>query len=80
MDKIAYYEVLCLKKINYNVFAYSAYDWVSQLNANGIVFNCELNNSNEVILIKGHRHSLLNTINKYTIKLLLNLTSKSLFH
>jgi hypothetical protein len=79
MDKIAYYEVLCLKKVNYNVFAYSAYDWVSQLNANGIVFNCELNNANEVILIKGHRHSLLNTINKYTIKLLLNLTSKSLF-
>ena len=79
MDKIAYYEVLCLKRINYNVFAYSAYDWVSQLNANGIVFNCELNNANEVILIKGHRHSLLNTINKYTIKLLLNLTSKSLF-
>ena len=79
MDKIAYYEVLCLKKINYNVFAYSAYDWVSQLNANGIVFNCELNKENEIILIKGHRHSLLNTINKYTIKLLLNFTSKSLF-
>ena len=79
MDKIAYYEVLCLKNINYNVFAYSAYDWVSQLDANGIVFNCELNNANEVILIKGHRHSLLNTINKYTIKLLLNLTSKGLF-
>ena len=79
MDKIAYYEVLCLKKINYNVFAYSAYDWISQLNANGIVFNCEINGVNEVILIKGHRHSLVNTINKYTIKLLLNLTSKSIF-
>ena len=79
MDKIAYYEVICLKKINYNVFTYSAYDWVSQLTSNGIVFNCELNSANEVILIKGHRHSLVNTINKYTIKLLLNLTSKSLF-
>ena len=79
MDKIAYYEILCLKKIDYNVFSYSAYDWISQLISNGIVFNCEINNSNEIILIKGHRHSLLNTINKYAIKLLLNLTSKKLF-
>ena len=79
MDKIAYYEILCLKKIDYNVFSYSAYDWISQLISNGIVFNCEINNSNEIILIKGHIHSLLNTINKYAIKLLLNLTSKKLF-
>ena len=79
MDKIAYYEVVCLKSINYNAFSYSAYDWISQLISNGIVFNCEINNNNEVILVKGHRHSLVNTINKYAIKLLLSLTAKSLF-
>ena len=78
-SKIAYYEVHCLKTIHYNVFSYSAYDWILQLISNGVVFNCEVNSNNEVILIKGHRHSLVNTINKHALKLLLNLTSKSLF-
>ena len=78
-DKIAYYEVLCLKTIQYNVFSYSAYDWLSQFISNGIIFDSEINNTNEVILIKGHRHSLVNAINKYAIKLLLNLTAKNLF-
>ena len=78
-DKIAYYEVRCLKSIHYNVFSYSAYDWISQLISNGVVFNCEVNNNNEVILIRGHRHSLVNTINKNAVKLLLNLTNKSVF-
>ena len=78
-DKIAYYEVLCIKNIKYNIFSYSAYDWISELISVGIVFNCEVNSSNEVILIKGHRHSLVNTLNKYCIKLLLNLTAKSIF-
>jgi hypothetical protein len=78
-SKIAYYEVRCLKSIHYNIFSYSAYDWISQLISNGVVFNCEVNNNNEVILIRGHRHSLVNTINKYAVKLLLNLTSKSVF-
>lgn len=79
MERIAYYEVLCLKTIDYNVFSYSAYDWISQLVSNGIIFNCEINNNTEVILIKGHRHSLVNTINKYAVKLLLNITFKNLF-
>ena len=78
-DKIAYYEMLCLKKINYNVFSYSAYDWITQLISNGIIFNCELNYDKEIILIKGHRHSVINAINKYALKLLLNLTSKNVF-
>ena len=78
-EKIAYYEVHCLKTIQYNVFSYSAYDWVTQLISNGIVFNCEINKDNEIILIKGHRHSTINAINKHVIKLLLNLTSRSLF-
>ena len=78
-SKIAYYEVQCLKTIHYNVFSYSAYDWIVQLISNGVVFNCEVNSNNEVILIKGHRHSLVNTINKHALKLLLNLVSKSVF-
>ena len=77
-DKIAYYEVLCLKNIKYNIFSYSAYDWITELLAIGVIFNCEVNSTNEVVLIKGHRHSLVNTINKYSIKLLLNLTAKSI--
>lgn len=78
-ERIAEYEITCLQTIRYNVFSYSAYDWVTQLISNGIIFNCEINNTNEIILIKGHRHSLINTINKYAVKLLLALTSKSLF-
>ena len=78
-SKIAYYEVLCLKAINYNVFSYSAYDWIMQLISNGVVFNCEVNSNNEIILIKGHRHSLVNTVNKHSLKLLLNITGKSIF-
>jgi hypothetical protein len=78
-DTIAYYEVLCLKKIHYNIFSYSAYDWLTQLVSNGVVFNCEINKENEVILIRGHRHSVINAINKYAIKLLLDLTSKCIF-
>ena len=78
-DKIAYYEVFCLKNINYNLFSYSAYDWIYQLISNGIIFNNEINEKNEKILIKGHRHSIINVINKYIIKLFLNLTSKNIF-
>ena len=79
MDRIAYYERYCLENMNYNIFSYSAYDWILQLISNGIVFDCEINNTNEIILINGHRHSLLKAINKYGIKLLLNFTSESLF-
>ena len=79
IDKIAYYEALCLKEINYNVFSYSAYDWACQIMANGIVFNCEIDKDNEIIIINGHRHLLINTINKFIIKMILNLTGKSLF-
>ena len=78
-SKIAYYEVRCLKSIHYNIFSYSAYDWISQLISNGVVFNCEVNNNNEVIVIRGHRHSLVNTINKNALKLLINLTNRIIF-
>ena len=79
MEKIAYYEMLCLKSIKYNFFSYSAYDWLSELITNGIVFDCEINKNNSIVLINGHRHSILSTINKYAMKLLLNITIKNIF-
>ena len=77
--KIAYYEVLCLKSINYNIYSYSAYDWIVHLIGIGIVFNCEINNKNSIILIKGHRHTILKSINKYAFQLLLDLIIKNVF-
>ena len=79
MEKIAYYEVICLQSIKYNVFSYSAYDWLSELNTIGYVFDCEVNKSNEIILINGHRHSLINSIHKYAVKKLLSITVKDIF-
>ena len=79
MEKIAYYEVICLQSIKYNVFSYSAYDWLSELNTIGYVFDCEINKSNEIILINGHRHSLINSIHKYAVKKLLSITVKDIF-
>ena len=78
-NKIALCEMICLKRINYNVFSYSSYDWIMQLIANGVVFDNEVDATNEIILVRGHRHSLVNAINKYAIKLLLYLTSKNCF-
>ena len=46
-DKIGYYEQLCLKRINYNLFSYSAYDWLIILCSNGVIFNNEIENNNE---------------------------------
>lgn len=77
--KIAFYEVICMKRIKYNIFSYSSYDWLRQLMSIGYVFNTEVDSTNEIILVKGHRHSLVNTINKLAIKLLLNLTNKDIF-
>ena len=79
MEKILYYEVVCLQAIKYNIFSYSAYDWISELCSIGFVFDSEINKNNEIILIKGHRHSIINTINKYCMKLLLNMTVKDVF-
>lgn len=79
MEKIAYYEVICLESIKYNVFSYSAYDWLSELNAIGYIFDCEINKNNEIILINGHRHSLINSIHKYAVKKLLSITVKNVF-
>ena len=79
VKKIAYYEVLCLKSIDYNIFSYSAYDWLVQLIGAGIVFNCEIDKKNPIILINGHKHTIVNSINKFALKMLLNLTVTDLF-
>ena len=79
IEKIAYYEVVCLKNMSYNIFSYSAYDWIVELSTIGYVFDCEINKNNEIILIKGHSHSLINTIYKYVMKLLLDLTTKDVY-
>ena len=79
VEKVGYYETLCLKIINYNVFSYSAYEWISELSYIGFVLDCEINKENEIILVNGHRHSIINAIYKYCIKLLLNLTIKNIF-
>ena len=77
--KIAYYEVLCLKSINYNIYSYSAYDWIVHLIGIGIVFNCEINIKNSIILINDHRHTIVKSINKYAFQLLLDLIIKNVF-
>ena len=78
-EKIGYYEQLCLKRINYNLFSYSAHDWLIILCSNGVIFNNEIENNNEIILINGHRHSIVNAIRKYSKKLLLAITIKPIF-
>ena len=77
--KIALYEKFCIKRINYNIFIYSSYDWIIQFISNGIIFNNEIDENNEIIHVNGHRHLLVNVVNKYSMKLLLRLTSKSCF-
>ena len=78
-EKILYYELVCLKIIKYNIFSYSAYDWLSELLNVGVVFDCEIDKNHSIILVNGHRHSILNTINKYAMKLLLNITIKEIY-
>ena len=77
--QIAFYEVSCLKSINYNIFNYSAYDWIKQLISVGIVFDCEVDSKNSIIFINGHRYSIIKLINRFALKLLLNLTLKNNF-
>ena len=78
-DKNVHYEELCIKRMNYNIFNYSSYDWIEQFISNGIIFNNEINENNEIILINEHRHSLVKTLNKCSIKLLMHFTTKNYF-
>ena len=78
-SKIVDYEIRCIKRINYNLFIYSSYDWMMILFSNGVIFNNEIKNNNDIILVNGHRHSIVNVIKKYAFKLLFNLTIKPIF-
>ena len=79
VKQIVYYELICLKHINYNIFSYSAYDWLIHLIENGIVFDCEIDERNNIILINGHRYSVTTALNKFALKMLLNLTKENIF-
>ena len=79
VEKISEYEIKCLQTIGYNPFAYSAYDWINELITFGFVFDCEIDKNNPIILIKGHRHSIVNAISKYTMKTLLEITVRKIF-
>ena len=77
--EIAFYEIMCLKSINYNIYNYSSYDWINQLILVGIVFDCEIGHKNLIILDNEHKHSIINLINKFALKLLWSLTQKNRF-
>jgi len=78
-EKMRVYEIKCLKMIGHNPFAYSAFDWICELTQIGYVFDCEIDKIKSIILINGHRHSLVSVINKYTMKVLLFITTKDIF-
>ena len=61
-------EVQCLTLLNHNMYIYSVYDWLTTLLSNGIVFEEEVNDKEEI-----------ENIYTYTQKLLTNLTSKIYF-
>jgi hypothetical protein len=68
MEEIRSSEVQCLTLINYNLYLYSAYDWLITLLNNGIVFENEIKDKN-----------ILENIYIDTQQLLTILTSKLLF-
>ena len=68
IEEIRAAEVQCLTLINYNMYIYSVYDWVNILLSNGVVFEDEINDIDEV-----------DNIYAYTQKLLTNITSKIFF-
>ena len=77
--KIIYYEILCLKSINYNLFSFSAYDWIIFLSGNGIVFDCEIDKKNTIIISNSDKIPIIDNINKYALSILLRLTLKNIF-
>ena len=68
MEEIRASEVQCLTLINYNMYLYSSYDWLNILLSNGILFENEIKDMNE-----------LGNIYIYTQKLLTLITSKIYF-
>ena len=68
IEEIRESEVQCLTILNYNMFLYSAYDWINILLNNGILFEMEIREENE-----------LQNIYIYTQKLLTLITGKTYF-
>ena len=68
VEEIRASEVQCLTLINYNLFLYSAFDWLNILLGNGVLFETEIKDINE-----------LGNIYIYTQKLLTLITSKIYF-
>ena len=69
IEEILTSEVQCLTLINYNLYLYSVYDWLNILLSNGILFENELKDKDEI-----------GEIYIYTQKLLTVITSKSYFY
>ena len=68
IEEIRESEVQCLTLINHNMFLYSPYDWINIFLSNGILFETEIKDINE-----------LGNIYLYTQKLLTLITSKLYF-
>ena len=68
MDEIRASEVQCLTLINYNLYLYSTYDWLNIFISNGIIFENEVKDLDE-----------LGNVYLYTQKLLTQVTSKAYF-
>ena len=69
IEEILTSEVQCLTLINYNLYLYSVYDWLNILLSNGILFEDEIKDKDEI-----------GDIYIYTQKLLTVITSKSYFY
>ena len=68
INEIRESEVQCLTLLNHNMYIYSVYDWLTTLLSNGIAFEEEVTDKEEI-----------ENIHTYTQKLLTNLTSKIYF-
>lgn len=68
IDEIRTIEIQCLTLINYNLYIFTAYDWLNILLNNGITFDFEVKGTN-----------ILDKIFLYTQKVLTVITSKTYF-
>ena len=56
-------EIKCLQIINYNVFNYSAYDWLKIFNKIGIIFNTNSNNIKDEQIFEKQKYLLKRIVN-----------------
>ena len=62
IDEIRTNEVQCLTLINHNLIIYTVFDWINILLNNGIIFEEEINNINEIEKIFTYSQKILTTI------------------